>query len=104
MTNTGIPNYNAPEMFGGWLSSYDESVDLWSAGAVLYFLATGGFHAFDLGCNDEMEAAILRGSFDESNPEFSALNAGCKALIRRLLDVEPAERPPASQALLDTWL
>jgi len=46
MTNTGTARYQAPEMLSGWMSPYDQGVDLWSAGAVLYFLLTGGIHAF----------------------------------------------------------
>jgi serine/threonine protein kinase len=47
MTNTGTAKYQAPEMLGGWMSSYDQRVDLWSAGAVLYYMLTGGIHAFN---------------------------------------------------------
>lgn len=47
MTNTGTPKYQAPEMLQGQWSYYDEKIDLWSAGAVLYYLLTGGIHAFN---------------------------------------------------------
>lgn len=47
MTNTGTANYKAPEILGGWMCNYDERIDLWSAGAVLYYLLTGGKLAFD---------------------------------------------------------
>ena len=47
MTNTGTARYQAPEMLGGWMSRYDQRVDLWSAGAVLYYLLTGGIHAYN---------------------------------------------------------
>lgn len=46
LTNTGTANYKAPEILGGWMSYYDEQIDLWSAGCVLYYLLTGGKHAF----------------------------------------------------------
>lgn len=45
MTNTGTPMYQAPEMLEGNESYYDEKVDLWSAGAVIYFMISGK-HAF----------------------------------------------------------
>ena len=38
MTNTGTPKYKAPEILGGWMSYYTAKVDVWSAGAVLYYL------------------------------------------------------------------
>ena len=37
--NTGNQNYVAPEMLMGWV--YDEKVDLWQAGCVMYALLTG---------------------------------------------------------------
>lgn len=48
MTNTGTCKYKAPEILGGFMSHYDEKIDLWSAGAVLYYIVCGGIHAFNL--------------------------------------------------------
>jgi serine/threonine protein kinase len=45
MTNTGTPMYQAPEMVSGTESYYDEKIDMWSAGAVLYYMITRK-HAF----------------------------------------------------------
>lgn len=39
MTKTGLEEWSAPEMKGG--QRYDEKVDLWSAGCVLYFMLAG---------------------------------------------------------------
>jgi serine/threonine protein kinase len=46
MTNTGDAKYQAPEMLNGVMCHYDERVDVWSTGAILYFLLTG-VHAFN---------------------------------------------------------
>lgn len=40
MTNTGTAKYQAPETLVGNKNSYDERIDLWSAGALLYYLCT----------------------------------------------------------------
>ena len=41
MTNTGSPLYQAPEMIEGSGSYYDEKVDMWSAGCIIYLMCTG---------------------------------------------------------------
>jgi len=38
-TNTGVVQFSAPEMFTN--SPYNEKVDIWSAGIVLYMMLTG---------------------------------------------------------------
>lgn len=57
-------------MLGGWMSHYDHLVDLWSAGAVLYYLLTGGTHAFSAPLQKDIEAAILEGNFDTQLTEY----------------------------------
>ncbi len=38
-TVTGLPEWSAPEMLQG--TSYNNKVDMWSAGCVLYYLLSG---------------------------------------------------------------
>lgn len=70
LTNTGTPNYQSPEMFGGLGQSYDEKSDIWSMGAVLFYLATGGHHAFDQDDQEELKEAITAGEFNRALPEY----------------------------------
>ena len=63
MTNTGTPKYQAPEMLQGQWSHYDEKIDLWSAGAVLFYILTGGIHAFNFESQKEIEDAINEGMY-----------------------------------------
>lgn len=65
MTNTGDAKYQAPEMLNGIMCHYDERVDIWSTGAILYFILTG-IHAFNYNTQLEIEAAISSGSFGET--------------------------------------
>jgi serine/threonine protein kinase len=51
-------------MLQGWMSYYDEKIDLWSAGAVLYYLLTGGIHAFNFNIQKDIENAINLGEYD----------------------------------------
>ena len=43
MGKTGEPRFSAPEL----ALSYDEKVDLWSCGLILYFLLSGGDLMFE---------------------------------------------------------
>lgn len=45
-TKTGTLAFSAPEMFE--MSEYDEKVDMWSAGILLYMMLSGE-HPFDSG-------------------------------------------------------
>jgi serine/threonine protein kinase len=36
LTRTGLEEWNAPEMLDG--SYYDEKVDIWGAGCIMYFI------------------------------------------------------------------
>ena len=92
MTNTGTARYQAPEMLTGRGQSYDERVDLWSAGAVLYYMLTDGYHAFNYETQEEIEAAILKGEFIRDLPAYQALDESAKDLINGLMTVDFEKR------------
>ena len=79
MTNTGTAKYKAPEMLKGFLSHYDERVDLWSAGAVLYYILTGS-HAFNFEFENEIEDSIIKGEFCKT-PEYESISESGQDLI-----------------------
>lgn len=103
MTNTGTARYQAPEMLGGWMSRYDQRVDLWSAGAVLYYLLTGGVHAFNSGLQSEIESTILKADFDKSLPEYQAISESAKDLINALITVDADKRLTVEDAKMHKW-
>jgi serine/threonine protein kinase len=104
MTNTGTAKYMAPEMLSGWMSHYDERIDLWSAGCVLYYLLTGGMHAFDYELRADIEDHIRMGAFGRDKEEYLRVNPEAKDLIECLLRVDPEDRMTASEALEHSWL
>ena len=105
LTNTGTAKYQAPEQ----LSSHDSygyscQIDNWSAGAVLYFLLTGGIHAFNFSDQLVIENKILEADFDKSIAEYCCLSEDAKCLIKGLMTVSVPDRMTAQQALNHRWL
>lgn len=104
MTNTGTARYQAPEMLTGRGQSYDERVDMWSAGAVLYYMLTGGYHAFNYETQEEIEAAILKGDYIRDLKAYKALDDGVKDLIQGLMTVDFEKRLTVQQAMDHPWV
>ncbi|KAI9013647.1 kinase-like domain-containing protein [Hyaloraphidium curvatum] len=97
-TVCGTPLYMAPEIVG--TRRYGPKVDVWSVGVMLYWMLSGRT-PFEHARNFiELYKAIARADYviPEGAPE------GAKALLGRLLAVDPADRPGAAEALLDPWL
>ena len=92
MTNTGTPMYQAPEMLAGAMASYDEAVDLWAAGCILFYMLTGGVHAFDQQTPEEIEKAIIKGAFHRRAMKSQEIDEDAVDLINGLLKVNVSER------------
>ena len=85
-TACGSPVYAAPEMLEGKLYK-GLSVDIWSAGIVLFYMLCGHF-PFDDVSNDKLYKKIIKGKFEI--PKFLSKNA--KDLITKILVVNPKKR------------
>ena len=98
MTHTGVLEYQAPEIFVE--NQYDEKVDVWSAGIVLYTMLKGQepFIA--------KQVPKLIEKIKNTEPDFSSINATQKCLnfLKSLLQKDPKDRPSAAQALNHPWL
>jgi serine/threonine protein kinase len=101
MTNTGTAKYQAPEMLHGLFSHYEEAVDIWSAGAVIYYLLTGS-HAFNYEMQREIEDAILKGEYGQTD-EYLNISDEAKELIGSMMRIDPRERLTAKEAMEHKW-
>lgn len=92
----GTLPYMAPEIF---IQKYDEKVDIWSTGVLLYKLLTGHLPFF--GRNpEEIELKITNASI----PPSPLIPHRAQPLLASLLTKDPSLRISAQQALLDPWL
>jgi len=93
-TQVGTPKYWAPEVADCNIQSYDQRVDLWSLG-VLLFVMLEGRYPFD-GCDDVVD--------DVPFSEDSRLSSEGKDLVRKLIRLRPQERLPLDKCLTHPWV
>lgn len=95
----GTLQYVAPEVICG--RKYNEKVDLWSVGSVLYTLLTG--EALFSGSEQEILQKNMACSVDACEV-FGGLPGDAQDFVHSLLSSDPAARPTAQQALQNPWL
>jgi ADP-ribosylation factor protein 1 len=114
----GTPDYAAPEILT-WYSAekgkkvqgspYDQAVDMWSLGVVLYILLCG-FPPFYGDDDAQMFALIRAGSYsfpediDGYKTTWKGVAEPAKKLIEALLCVDPVARLGSSGVLSNEWL
>merc|ERR1712151_1234458 len=100
ITGSGTRSYVAPEIVMG--IPYDERVDMWSVGVILYVLLSGLQPFEDFG-DDELFEQICAGKYHFHDECWQNVSMEAKELIFGLLVVDPAYRLSASQALRHSW-
>lgn len=98
MTRTGVLEYQAPEIFIN--NQYDEKVDVWSAGIILYTILSG-HEPFMAKTVPELISKIK-----STEPDYKSVNASpkCISFLKSVLQKDPNLRPSAAQALNHSWL
>ncbi|KAF4352409.1 hypothetical protein G4B88_018841 [Cannabis sativa] len=97
----GTPYYVAPEVLAG--RDYNEKVDVWSAGVVLYILLAG-FPPFYGESVVETFDAVLRSNLRFPTKVFRSVSPAAKDLIRRMLCKDVSRRLSAEQVLRHPWI
>ncbi|KAH6768460.1 phosphoenolpyruvate carboxylase kinase 1 [Perilla frutescens var. frutescens] len=97
----GTPYYVSPEVIAG--RDYDETVDVWSAGAILYIMLAG-IPPFYGESAKEIFEAVLRANLRFPRSVFSSVSAEAKDLLRRMLCKDVSRRFSADQVLRHPWM
>lgn len=101
-TKTGTAAFSAPEIFTQ--NVYDEKVDIWSAGIVLYMMLSGKqpYESERMAKLVEMITTLEKPPFMEQ--DLALVSDDAKDLIEQMLKKDPRSRPTASLVLAHTWL
>lgn len=97
-------NFVAPEVLRK--QGYDAACDVWSLG-VLLFIMLSGKTPFANGPEDTPDEILQRigeGQFDLCGGDWNSVSDSAKDLVKRMLDVEPSNRPTAVQVLNHAWM
>ena len=96
----GTLDYMAPEVLK---KRYDEKVDMWSLGVLLYVLLSGN-SPFGGSTEEVIKLNISKGKFDLEGPVWKEISGPAKDLIRKMLVVDPEQRISAPAALQHPWI
>eukprot|EP01129_Flabellula_baltica_P007663 TRINITY_DN2995_c0_g2_i2.p1 TRINITY_DN2995_c0_g2~~TRINITY_DN2995_c0_g2_i2.p1 ORF type:complete len:257 (-),score=64.70 TRINITY_DN2995_c0_g2_i2:6-776(-) len=101
-TFCGTLYFIAPEMLSEEREGYTTAVDMWSAGAILFFMLSGDLPF--TGNQQSVLRKISEGNFSfDSNEIWEKISPECKNLISSLLDIDPVSRLTAEKALIHPW-
>lgn len=103
-TVCGTPQYVAPEIIfeAETKCGYKESVDMWSAGVILFILLTG-YPPFHDDNESLMFEQIRTGSFAFEDPVWETISLSARNLVGKLLTVDPGARLTAEECLQHEW-
>jgi len=93
--------YEAPEVVCG--SPYDAKADVWSLGIILHALLSGTLPFIDAD-QQRLARKICAGAYELRFSPWPFISVEAKALIRKLIVVDPRKRPTAAEILKDPWL
>lgn len=97
----GSPLYMAPELCHE--EKYDERVDVWSLGCIVYIMLTGE-PPFGGEGDDQVKNAIKNQELDLTKDIFKKISAEAKAFIERCLQKDFEKRPRTKDLLDDPWI
>ncbi|KAJ3312290.1 calcium calmodulin-dependent protein kinase type 1G, partial [Blyttiomyces sp. JEL0837] len=100
-TACGTPAYIAPEVLRQ--SGHGKPVDVWGMGVITYVLLCG-YTPFYGESQHELFEAIIHGEYEFEEEFWSQVSEDAKDFIRKMLTLDPRERPTAEEVLKHKWL
>jgi calcium/calmodulin-dependent protein kinase I len=100
-TRLGTPSYVAPEIIQG--TPYTKAVDMWSMGVIMYVML-GGYTPFQHNDQRALFRKIKHGKYQFHPKYWDNVSSEAKDLISGMLQLDPAERLTADQALDHPWV
>ncbi|KAG9146611.1 hypothetical protein Leryth_014630 [Lithospermum erythrorhizon] len=97
----GTPYYVAPEVLMG--REYNEKVDVWSAGVILYIMLSG-VPPFYGDSAEEIFEAVVRGNLRFPSKCFRSVSSQAKDLLRKMICKDVSRRLSAEQVLRHPWV
>lgn len=102
-TIVGTPDYASPEVVEMTGDAYTVAVDMWSIGVIAYVLLTG-YHPFSSDNVNETFQRIKAADVQFSSDLFGDISDNAVDFIKKCLDVNPATRLTADDALKHPWI
>lgn len=106
-TLVGTPDYVAPEIINEENETYTMAVDMWSIGVVTYVLLTG-FSPFSRADDGDditpMFKRICTADYFFPEEVFKDISEDAVDFIKKCLELDPAARMTAEQALHHQWI
>jgi len=100
-TSCGSPGYVAPEVLTN--EDYDNSVDMWSVGVIIYILLCG-YPPFYADNAPALFKKIMEVKYDFEDPAWDNVSQEAKDLISHLLVKDPSKRYTAKQCADNAWV
>jgi len=97
----GSPGYVAPEVLGK--QGHGKAVDVWCTGIITYVLLCG-YSPFRAEDTQTLIRETMEAKIEFHTKYWKNVSDEAKAFIKRLLNLDPTERPTAEVALDDPWL
>ncbi|CAK78813.1 unnamed protein product (macronuclear) [Paramecium tetraurelia] len=104
LTVTGNLHYRAPEIMGSHIYGYNQQVDIWAIGVIMYQSLTSVLPFTSDNTADIVALLSNRYSISFQKPQFLSLSSSCRDLIKRLMMWNPLKRLTASEALKHIWI